>query len=133
MRKLIVTTLSALGVGLLIATPDQAKADYLGSFEWASKSVTSGQRSETWTKEQTTIKVINGVEQLPITVKTGGSSTDVFGPITKIDGGVAPFLPIPPVNPSFPPGIINPLPGFPTHGQNGFNLNLGISQNQKLR
>ena len=79
MRKLIVTTLSALGVGLLIATPDQAKAD----FTWNCTSTSSGVQSGSFTGDITIETYINGVQQPPTTQKIEESYTNVLQPTTS--------------------------------------------------
>ena len=93
MRKLIVTTLSALGVGLLIATPDQAKADFtwnctstssgLQSASSGLQSASSGLQSVSFTGNITTQTSINGVQQPPTTQEIRESYTNVFPSTTS--------------------------------------------------
>jgi len=114
MRTFIVTALSALGVGLLIATPDQAKADFtlnctstssgLQSASSGLQSASSGLQSGSFTGDITI--------DIPIDV-----SIDVLPPSTS--------------------NCVNSNPGnslLPNlYIGNGINLNPVIFQNQKRR
>jgi hypothetical protein len=75
MRKLLVATLSVLGVGFFTATPDQAQSQIV---TWT----VSGQKSGSSVTTEETFSIVKGVPQPPVTKTTKTSYTNFYPPTT---------------------------------------------------
>jgi hypothetical protein len=129
MQKLLAATLSALGLALVTATPDQAQAQMF-------TLRVSGQQSGSFTRTETRTSIVNGVPQPTITQTLNGSWRNVYPESISTQIGsnrnlqlVPPFISTPPVTNQFlnignfrNSVIVPQLPSISNYG--GYQLNM---------